>query len=207
MKDFEVVEGFALLFWSFQLAPQVYTNAQRASTDGLSSSLLLLWTVASLCTGLYCIGSQYPVLFIVQPNVFIFFSILCWAQCYYYKNARVGIIAAAVLSIIIVAVESVGGILLLQLQQRHSWIYTLLGSASTALFGVGFIPQFSQIVKEKRVQGISRAFLCIDMTGSVLSVVALILQGSFDPAAAACYIIVFVCDFAILILSFILCST
>lgn len=54
------------------------------------------------------------------------------------------------------------------------------------------------------MEGISRIFLCIDMTGAVLSTIALALTSDFQPISAACYIGVFVLDGGIMFLSFII---
>ncbi len=78
------------------------------------------------------------------------------------------------------------------------------GSLSTVFFGIGYIPQFYEIYKTAKVEGISLLFLGIDITGSVLSVVSLALQESFEPVSGACYIVVFVCDVLIVILYYLL---
>jgi lipid-A-disaccharide synthase-like uncharacterized protein len=101
--------------------------------------------------------------------------------------------------------EALGGYYLLHSTFTSSdWPFILVGSLSTSLFGLGFIPQYYTFYQSCRVEGISLLFLSIDMTGSVLSIVALALQDSFEPISATCYIVVFVCDLMIVALHFLL---
>jgi len=79
-----IVAVFALVFWSFQLAPQAVLNYRRRSTDGLSPLLLLSWSLASSLTAVNNITTRLSPLFIVQPNLFLLFSLTCYTQCYYY---------------------------------------------------------------------------------------------------------------------------
>jgi uncharacterized protein with PQ loop repeat len=200
-----VVALLALVFWSFQLAPQCYLNCQHKSTGGLSSEMILLWTFGSLCTALYNLIARYHLPFLLQPNLFMCFSILCWAQCFYYENRTHGILLGVGLSLLITGVE-LGVLGALPAEDEQQWICTLLGAASTACFGFGYFPQFRDIYRQRAVCGISRLFLCLDMTGALLSILALVLQTNFEPIAGACYLIVFVSDLALLVLSYLLPS-
>lgn len=207
MKSFEIVQIFALVFWSFQLAPQALENYKAQSTGGLSSLMMLCWSLGSVCTGIYCIGAKFSVLFIIQPNLFLLFSIICWSQCFYHdkKHGKHGIIYGALLTLVLCLVEAVGGYFLLHSSYTSSdWPFILIGSLSTSMFGLGFIPQYYTFYQSRRVDGISLLFLSIDMTGSVLSIIALALQDSFEPISATCYIVVFVCDLMIVVLHFLL---
>lgn len=207
MEPYLYVEIAALIFWSFQLAPQAYSNWMRQSTEGLSSLMMLSWTLGSLATAIYCIGGNVggdvSPIFIAQPNVFMVFSILCCTQCiaHNWKSRWIGIVAGIILVFLIAVVEVLGGYYLLQNPSPNGLF--ALGLLSLIFFAVGFVPQYKQIYDEKRVSGISLLFLSIDMTGSVLSIAALALQDNFDPISAACYLVVFVCDFGILLLYYV----
>lgn len=205
-----LVEVLALIFWSFQLAPQCWTNYSHQSTRGLSTSMIISWTYGSFMTALYVILRRYSLLFLLQPNIFLFFSLICWGQALYYspstqvKYPHFGVKCAGlfVTLIFIVGVEILA--LFSSSSATPGWIFPLLGSLSTIFFGIGFLPQFAEIARSGSTQGISRLFLCIDMTGAVLSVTALVLHTHFQPISGTCYIIVFLCDLVILMISFLL---
>jgi hypothetical protein len=120
MEAYAVVEVLALIFWSLQLAPQVRANwLNPINTRGLSSTMMLCWSLGSLATAIYWVGgtggrsdgqgivvdveaddganqtnvggqssddSSMDVLFILQPNLFLVFSCLCYGQCIYYRQ-------------------------------------------------------------------------------------------------------------------------
>ncbi|KAK3836789.1 MAG: PQ loop repeat-domain-containing protein [Linnemannia gamsii] len=73
-----------IFFWSFQLLPQVIDNYRAKSTQGLSSSMFILWTLAALGFGSYGIIEGLSIPIIVQPHIFGFFSTICFLQCFYY---------------------------------------------------------------------------------------------------------------------------
>ncbi len=208
IENYLIVEIFALVFWSFQLAPQVVENWRRKSTVGLSPYLLISWTIGSLCTAIYniggSVGGRYSFLFIVQPNLFMVFSVTCWSQCFYYERQGLqGTLYGCGLIAILAGIEAVGGYFL-TLHASLQWPFTLLGVMSLVFFAIGFIPQYYEFYLTKRVDGISLLFLAIDMLGAVLSIVSLAMQSSFDPISGACYIVVFVLDLLIVVLHYLL---
>lgn len=199
MQAYLVVEIFALIFWSFQLAPQAWDNWKRQSTEGLSSLMMLSWTFGSLATAIYNIGDKvggsYSALFIIQPNLFMVFSVTCWAQtiCHQWNSTKTGLAAGAGLAIILLICEVVGSVYLLRSDDKDGPLIAL-GSLSLVFFAAGFLPQYWQIYQARKVEGISLLFLAIDMTGSVLSITSLAMQDHFEPISGACYIVVFVFD-------------
>ncbi len=134
MKDYEIVQIFALIFWSFQLAPQAVQNHQKRSTQGLSSLLMLCWSIGSLLTGIYSIGAEFSILFIIQPNLFLVFSILCWAQCHYYESKKplFGVIYGLFIVIAFAAAEVFSGLALKQIDvSTGDWRFVLIGEFVT----------------------------------------------------------------------------
>ncbi|KAF9580108.1 hypothetical protein BGW38_003373, partial [Lunasporangiospora selenospora] len=73
-----------IIFWSFQLLPQVYDCYRSKNALGLSRSMFLIWTVASLGFGSYGIVEELSIPIIVQPHIFGVISAFCWLQCQYY---------------------------------------------------------------------------------------------------------------------------
>lgn len=209
MEAYLIVEIFALLFWSFQLAPQAWENHKRQSTEGLSSLMMLFWTFGSLATAIYVIGDNtggtYAPLFILQPNLFMVFSIICWTQtvCHQWSSIRLGISAGVGLTVVLLLCEVLGAYYLRQSSGSNS-SYVALGSLSLIFFALGFVPQYVQIYAARKVEGISIPFLLIDMTGSILSITSLAMQKHFEPISGACYIIVFVLDSLIVSMHYLL---
>ena len=199
----------AVFFWSFQLAPQAYTNWKAQSTEGLSSIMVLCWTLGSLATAIYCIGFnvggvESPI-FIAQPNLFMLFSIICWSQCivHSYQSYTIGIASGVGLLVISLIIEVVGGYYMLQNPTKSSKI--VLGCLTLIFFAIGYIPQFKQIYDERRVSGLSLIFLAFDMLGAALSIVSLAIDDSnFNPITASGYIVVLVCDMGIVLLYWLL---
>lgn len=209
VESYFAVGIVALVFWSFQLAPQVMENWQRKSTKGLSPLLMLSWTLGSLATAIYNIGAEiggiYSALFVLQPNLFMIFSIACCAQCAYYEiNKTTGVVYGIGLIVLIGGFEALGGIFMRGISSE--WPFLLLGSISLVFFAIGYIPQYITIFSTMRVEGVSLVFLSIDMIGSIFSIASLAMQQNFEPISGACYIVVFVLDLLIMVLYFILPS-
>jgi len=75
-----------IVFWSFQLLPQVIANYQVKTTEGLSASMFLLWTLASLGFGSYSLVQSLSIPIILQPHFFGLLSTTCFLQCLYYRH-------------------------------------------------------------------------------------------------------------------------
>jgi uncharacterized protein with PQ loop repeat len=207
-ENYFIVGLFALALWSFQLAPQVAENWRRQTTKGLSPFLMLSWTLGSLATAIYNIGAnigeKYSILFIIQPNLFMFFSIISWAQCTYYDIDKIrGVLLGIGLTLLVAGFELLGGLLLLH-GASGEWPFILLGSMSLTFFAIGYIPQYMEIFTTMKVEGISLVFLSIDILGSVFSIASLAMQQNFEPISGACYIVVFVLDGLIIVLYYVL---
>ena len=144
-------------------------------------------------------------MFILQPNLFMVFSVTCWAQtvCYQSGSMQIGISAGVGLTVALLLCEVLGVHYLLQSNDVNA-PYIALGSLSLIFFALGFVPQYVQIYSARKVEGISIPFLIIDMTGSILSIASLAMQKHFEPISGACYIIVFVLDLIIVLLHYLL---
>ncbi|KAF9134129.1 hypothetical protein BGW39_008044 [Mortierella sp. 14UC] len=73
-----------IFLWSFQLLPQVIDNYRAKTTQGLSSSMFILWTLAAVGFGSYAMIEGLSIPIIVQPHIFGVFSTVCYLQCFYY---------------------------------------------------------------------------------------------------------------------------
>ncbi|KAI8595878.1 PQ loop repeat-domain-containing protein [Dissophora ornata] len=103
-----------IIFWSFQLLPQVFDNYKAKTTKGLSASMFLLWTLAAIGFGSYSIVEELSIPIIIQPHVFGFFSTICYLQCIYYSQkerwSRQKILLAGLVVFLILAGIEAGAI-------------------------------------------------------------------------------------------------
>ena len=218
-----IVAVFALILWSFQLAPQAILNYRRQSTDGLSPLLLLSWSLASSFTAVNNITTQLSPLFIIQPNLFLVFSLTCYTQCFYYPSAPATVVtttavdatstipgapsqprptplrAAAHGTVALLVCLAIQLAVSLPLLPHHpapsSTPLLIINLLSLLLFLLAFLPQYSTLLHNpSAASSVSLLFLAIDMTGAVLSIVALALTGGFEVVEAVSYIGVFVGD-------------
>ncbi|KAF9917592.1 hypothetical protein BX616_000530 [Lobosporangium transversale] len=192
-----------IIFWSFQLLPQVIDNYKAKTTEGLSASMFLFWTLASLGFGSYSIIEDLSIPIIVQPHVFGFFSTTCFLQCIYYnQKKRWSLLKTLVISFLL-AVGFAGIEAAAFFGTRAGLVHDVKGTLDAAgilpvvLLGVGFIPQYIDILRLRSVVSVSMVFIGADASGSVFSLISLALRDTFDLLAALNYVIVFVCDMVI----------
>ncbi|KAF9998362.1 hypothetical protein BGZ80_006647 [Entomortierella chlamydospora] len=192
-----------IIFWSFQLLPQVIDNYKAKTTEGLSSIMFLLWTLAALGFGSYGIVEGLSIPIIIQPHIFGFFSTLCYVQCKYYSQKErwplPRVIVATIMLFLILAGVEVGAIYATRAGVDHNVKGTIdaAGILPVVLLGVGFFPQYVDIFRLRSVVGVSMVFIAGDAAGSVFSLISLAFREKFDLLAAMNYIIVFVCDMII----------
>eukprot|EP00834_Sanchytrium_tribonematis_P007643 NODE_724_length_4442_cov_0.403868.p1 type:complete len:201 gc:universal NODE_724_length_4442_cov_0.403868:2001-1399(-) len=199
MSPSEIIEIIALIFWSFQLIPQIYLNYKSKQTTGLSPFMFIFWSLGSIFNSISNLSTHLSILYIIQPNLFLFFSIICYSQCYFYSNKSPFIAYSIFIISIFLSI-----LVQLSVYLFHSTPFTiqLFNSLSLICFFIGFMPQLILIYKNNGVFGISRLFLCIDLTGALLSIIAIGLNGNIDFIVCGCFIVVFVLDFVILMISF-----
>lgn len=176
--------------WSIQLVPQIYLNHKRRSTDGFSGLMMLLWVSAGVPLGIYNVVQRLNVGLQIQPQLFMFFALICTIQTYHYRlawslsrSAVIFVTGAAVLGGLEVA-----GIELLELGLRrgiHPPV-TFVGVCSAVLINVGLVPQYWEIYRRRAVVGVSFLFLSIDCAGAVFSFLSLPFD-AWDILAAISY--------------------
>nr|CAG8475020.1 8067_t:CDS:2 [Entrophospora candida] len=201
------------IFWSFQLAPQAYKNWHNKNTKGLSPLMMLLWTISGLMFGIYAVVLDLSIPLILQPQLFLMISFLCYAQCLYYDQSKIfigrklKIVMFYVVGSLILGGIQVAGIFGIRESNKHNvkWPEVLVGILSVVLLTSGFMMQFIEIYRIKLVRGVSLIFLTIDMLGSVFSIVSLVFRPPpFDLLASFTYVSVLVCDVVIIILYYLL---
>ncbi|SGY15032.1 BQ5605_C013g07216 [Microbotryum silenes-dioicae] len=201
-----VLGTIGAIFWSLQLVPQIWKSYHDGKTEGLSSTLLLIWFASGIFLGAYALIENLAIPLLIQPQLFSFFTAIAWGQTLYYdKNV------SKWRSIVLVTAFSVlGGALevlfyFLPRIAHNDRPTTAWGVLSAAFIVLGLLPQYILIFRMSYVTGISYLFLCVDITGGVFSTLALAFsEGSFDALASASYIAVVVLEIGIFILAAIL---
>jgi len=218
------------VLWSAQIIPQIYQNYKTKSTYGLSSYLMLLWTLSALFLGVYNILQNINVALIVQPQSFGVLGAVCWVQCLYYgdgpepeetsqievkqkwrKTLSLRSAWAVFLLYLLIAVGFECGMVFgIRAAARthggqlnHAGVQ-FFGVTSAVLISAGLIPQYFEIYRLGRVVGVSYTFMVIDTFGGVFSLLSLAFKETWDVTASITYILVIVLDSVVLLLAMIL---
>ena len=176
--------------WSVQIIPQIYLNHKRRSTDGFSGLMMILWVAAGVPLGIYNIVQDLNIGLQIQPQLFMFFALICTVQTYHYRLSwpyRKSALLVGAYLILLAGLEA-AGIELLKLGLRNGvhWPVTFIGVISAVLINIGLLPQFWEIYKRKAVIGVSYVFLSIDCAGAVFSFLSLAFD-EWDILAAISY--------------------
>jgi len=62
--------------------------------------------------------------------------------------------------------------------------------ASSVTIALGLLPQYWEIYRRKEVVGLSMAFMAVDISGGVFSILSLVFKEKFDVFASIAYIVV-----------------
>ncbi|CAO3635730.1 unnamed protein product [Mucor fragilis] len=203
----QVFSYFGLVFWSLQLAPQAYKTYRRGTSTGVSVWTMLIWTSAGVFMGVYNIGLGVAIALWIQPQIFTFIACICLFQEFRYqhkwplKKTCIGFVSSCLffsgLEIGLVfafkkaeQVENQGAIHFFGILP----VVTILG---------GFLPQYYEIFRDKRVIGISHLFLAMDFFGSIFSTISLAFRDEIDALDLANYIAIACFDVGILVLYYI----
>ncbi|KAI1315373.1 hypothetical protein EDD11_000932 [Mortierella claussenii] len=192
-----------IIFWSFQLLPQVIDNYKAKSTEGLSYSMFFIWTLAALGFGSYGVVEDLSIPIIVQPQIFGSLSALCYLQCLYYgKQTQWSLYKTVIggfLMFLAMAGIQVAAIYATRAGEDHEvpGTTTAAGLIPIILLAIGFMPQYFDIYRDKSVVGVSMAFIAADAAGAMFSIISLCFRETFDFLATLNYVVVLICDFII----------
>ncbi|CCG82929.1 Uncharacterized protein C2E12.03c [Taphrina deformans PYCC 5710] len=189
--------------WSVQLIPQIYMNHKRRCTEGFSGLMMMLWVSAGVPLGIYNVVQDLNIGLQIQPQLFMFFALICTVQTYHYRlewTYTKSFIIILCVGILLAGLE-VAGIELLRLGIRNGvrWPITLIGVISAVLINIGLVPQYWEIYKRNAVIGVSYAFLSIDCAGAVFSFISLPFD-EWDILAAISYGLLIVEEVGIFVL-------
>ncbi|KAG0265897.1 hypothetical protein BG011_003822 [Mortierella polycephala] len=189
-----------IVFWSFQLLPQVIDNYKAKSTEGLSYSMFLFWALAALGFGSYGVVEHLSIPIIVQPQIFGALSALCYLQCLYYGkrthwSLQTTLVAAVAMFVAMVGIQ-VGAVYGTRAGKDHGIKGTVeaAGIIPILLLAIGFVPQYVDFYRHRSVVGVSMAFIAADGLGAVFSLISLGFRMEFDLLATLNYVVVLLCD-------------
>ncbi|KAI8056071.1 PQ loop repeat-domain-containing protein [Syncephalis plumigaleata] len=207
----ELLGSASLIFWSIQLLPQVIKNYRNGSTSGLSSWMLLLWSIEACLSGAYLIIQKLAMSLVIQFELFLLFSLLCSAQCYYYSRKRSFIKTMAIFIILVILAVAVQTGIIFGIKQvlgenprlskgPHRWLLQVLGTTPVMLSIIGFVPQYIEVFRLQGSYGLSKCFLFLDMQGAVFALACLMFHKTFDVLAAANAAVILVLDIGLIII-------
>ncbi|MCJ1238308.1 hypothetical protein MMC14_006297 [Varicellaria rhodocarpa] len=190
--------------WSIQLIPQIWYNWKQKKTDGLPALMMLLWAVCAVPFGVYAVVQNFNVPLQIQPQIFAALSWISFAQIMIYNHGWKT--WTATLTVFGLAITSAGieALLILTLRGPYdrgvTWPIVLFGVIAAILLAASLLPPYYEIWKRKgRVIGINWIFISIDWLGAFFSLMALVVQNTFDPLGGVLYIVVLVLELGIFI--------
>ncbi|RKP26783.1 PQ loop repeat-domain-containing protein [Syncephalis pseudoplumigaleata] len=196
----EVFGSLSLLFWSFQLVPQIWKMHREKSAEGVSELMMLIWVVSCALYAAYAVALDLAVTLVIQPELFILFAIICHGQCLYYGR-QTATACAMLATTAVCAGLQIGSIYGIEAANRKSLtgVVTMMGIVPAVLMDIGFFPQYWEVWTTKSAHGISYGFLVMDTFGASFAILSLVFHDHFDPIAAATYISVLALDLTLLL--------
>ncbi|EPB86077.1 hypothetical protein HMPREF1544_07153 [Mucor circinelloides 1006PhL] len=200
----QVFSYFGLVFWSLQLAPQAYKTYRRGTSTGVSVWTMLIWTSAGVFMGVYNIGLGVAIALWIQPQIFTFIACICLFQEFRYQRkwSQCKTCIGFILSCLFFAGLEVGLVFAFKKAEKveNQGAIHFFGILPVVTILGGFLPQYYEIFREKRVIGISHLFLAMDFFGSMFSTISLAFRDEIDALDLANYIAIACFDVGILVL-------
>lgn len=189
----QVLAIFGAVFWSIQLLPQIYLNYSRKSTEGLHSSMMILWAAAGLPLGIHNILSRQHIALQIQAQILTALSLATWSQTVYYGkkwSIRKCVWSTTALVLLFTGIETafvVGfkyGDVSESTLERVILAMAVLSALGLAL---GVLRHYLDIYQERTVRGISWGFVMLDAAGDLTSLLAIVLKSPVDTVAVGIY--------------------
>ncbi|KAI8370043.1 hypothetical protein EDC96DRAFT_502835 [Choanephora cucurbitarum] len=203
----QVCSYFGLVLWSLQLAPQAWKTYKRGTSTGVSVWTMCIWSFAGIFLGCYNFGIQVTIALCIQPQIFAFIATICVFQEFRYQHrwSRFNTLAGFVVACLVFAGIEVGLVFALEeaIEVNNQRAVQFFGVLPVVFVIVGFLPQYYEIFRERRVIGVSHVFLAMDFFGSVFSIVSLVCGDYIDVLALVNYIAIGCLDVGILTLYYV----
>ncbi|KAF8477214.1 PQ loop repeat-domain-containing protein [Kalaharituber pfeilii] len=188
-----VLATIGTICWCIQLIPQIWYNWRRRSTDGLPAVMMVIWAVSGMPFGIYAIIQDLNIPLQCQPHIFGLLSLITWGQIlkYTHKFPSWKAIAYPVALGAVIGSTEAACILPLKTPYRNgvTWPLMLIGIIAAILLASGLVPPYFEIAKHHgEVIGISFAFLTVDFSGALFSLLSLVVDYEFDIFAGVMYV-------------------
>ncbi|KAM0786532.1 hypothetical protein ACM66B_001989 [Microbotryomycetes sp. NB124-2] len=177
------------VLWSIQLIPQIWKTWRRGSSEGLSTTMMLVWYVSGIFLGAYIVAQDLSIPLQIQPQCFTLLAAIAAAQGLHYDYKK----SAVTAWIFLIAASALAGGIEVGLvfaanadksnRARQAW-----GVLAAITIIAGLLPQYWEVYKFKAVIGISFVFLAVDLLGGVFSLLSIVYaQPPFDVLASISY--------------------
>jgi hypothetical membrane protein len=64
----------------------VWKSWRLKSTEGVSTSMMIIWAIAGIFLGIYNVGEQLAIPLWIQPHLFAVIAFMCASQTLYYQR-------------------------------------------------------------------------------------------------------------------------
>ncbi|RCH78082.1 hypothetical protein CU098_004560 [Rhizopus stolonifer] len=203
----QVCSYFGLVFWSLQLAPQAWKTYRRGTSTGVSVWTMWIWTFAGIFLGCYNVGLKVTAALCVQPQIFAFISTICVFQEFRYQHkwSLIKTWVGFILACLLFGGFEAGMVFAFRKaeQMNNEDAIRFFGIIPVVFVIGGFLPQYYEIFRERRVIGVSHLFLAMDFSGSIFSIVSLVFSDNIDALDLVNYIAISCLDVGILVLYYI----
>ncbi|KAM7187130.1 hypothetical protein V8F20_011121 [Naviculisporaceae sp. PSN 640] len=175
------------------LIPQIWMNWRTKKTDGLPAIMMFLWAICGVPFGAYNIVQNFNLPLQIQPQCFMGFCLISWAQILRYHHNWSAWNATLIAVVVACLFAGVEGALILTLRpfylRGNDVGILVVGVIADILLVAGLLPPYGEIWKRRgRVIGINWIFLWMDWFGALFSLMAIVAQQTFDVLGGVLYI-------------------
>ncbi|MCJ1437019.1 hypothetical protein MMC27_006403 [Xylographa pallens] len=194
-----VLGTIGTVFWCVQLVPQIWHNWRTKKTEGLPALMMVLWAACAVPFGVYSVVQNFNIPIQIQPQVFGTLALVTWAQILIYENKWKTWKATALVTGVFVLCGAIEAVLIVTLKGPYdrgvAWPMLVIGIIAAILVGAGILPPYWELWKRNgRVIGINWIFLSMDSAGALFSLLALVVQDTFDVLGGCVYLVVVILE-------------
>ncbi|KAI1749802.1 PQ loop repeat-domain-containing protein [Xylaria castorea] len=189
-----VLGTIGTVLWSVQLIPQAWTNWRMKTTKGFPATMMFLWAISGVPTGIYAIVQNFNIPLQVQPQIFMFLCLVNWGQILLYSHkwplwkvlvvtTGTAAVFAGVEAALIFTLRPVYG-------AGNETPVIVIGVVAATLLATGLLPPYGEAWKRRgRIIGLNFVFLIMDCLGALFSLLSLVAQHTFDILGGVMYIV------------------
>lgn len=191
--------------WCIQLIPQVLRNWYVRDCEGVPPLMFFLFATSGVPFAIYFVDQTANTAIMVQPHLFMFFSLVGFWQSLYYPPLNWPLRRSWLVLLALVAVcAGVEAGCIVPLRRLYNegveWPNLIPGIVAAVMLALGLVPPYLELLKRKgQVVGINFLFLTLDSSGAVFSIASVALeQGTVDVLGLVLYIVVLAMEYGIM---------